>query len=231
MTIDEAIKLRHSVRAYKDIPLGKDVVESIKRKIEEINKNSGLNIQLVLDEPKAFSGLLAKYGKFRGVKNYIIIAGEKSDDLYELVGYYGEEIVLFVQMLGLNSCWVGLSYSKVEGTYSLRENEKIACYISIGYGETNGSGHKIKSIKQVSNADNSTPLWFRKGVDAALLAPTAINQQKFFFEFVGSEDGKNYVLAHRRLSLFGYTQMDLGIAKYHFEVGAGRENFEWKSLG
>ena len=28
-------------------------------------------------------------------------------------------------------------------------------------------------------------------------------------------------------SMIGYTQMDLGIAKYHFEVGAGKVNFEW----
>jgi hypothetical protein len=27
--------------------------------------------------------------------------------------------------------------------------------------------------------------------------------------------------------MIGYTQMDLGIAKYHFEIGAGKENFIW----
>ena len=27
--------------------------------------------------------------------------------------------------------------------------------------------------------------------------------------------------------MIGYTQIDLGIVKYHFEVGAGKENFEW----
>ncbi len=30
-----------------------------------------------------------------------------------------------------------------------------------------------------------------------------------------------------RHSVRAYTQLDLGIAKYHFEVGAGKENFEW----
>jgi nitroreductase len=162
------------------------------------------------------------------------MAGKKADDLDERVGYYGEHLVLLAQTLGLNTCWVGLSYSKVPGTYVLDEGEKIACYIAIGYGETQGAGHKIKTIGQVSNANDSTPSWFKKGVEAALLAPTAVNQQKFSFEYIGTEDssGQHHpslhkVLAKRGFSLIGYTQMDLGIAKYHFEIGAGKENFEW----
>ena len=103
----------------------------------------------------------------------------KAEDLDERVGYYGEHLVLLAQTLGLNTCWVGLSYTKVPGTYVLDEGEKIACYIAIGYGETQGVGHKIKAVGQVSNASDATPSWFRKGVEAALLAPTAVNQQKF----------------------------------------------------
>ena len=109
----------------------------------------------------------------------------------------------------------------------LEEGEKIACYIALGYGETQGRGHKIKSVEQVSNASDGTPLWFRKGVEAALLAPTAINQQKFSFLYMGMNNGIHQVHAKRGFSLMGYTQMDLGIAKYHFEVGAGKENFVW----
>ena len=29
-------------------------------------------------------------------------------------------------------------------------------------------------------------------------------------------------------SLWGYTQIDLGIVKYHFEIGAGKEKFQWR---
>ena len=199
----------------------------LEEKIAELNREGNLHMQLVLNEPKAFQGTLAKYGKFRGVNNYIVIAGQKAANLDERVGYYGEHLVLFAQSLGLNTCWVGLSYSKVPGTYMLDEGEKIACYIAIGYGETQGVGHKIKTVNQVSNASDITPLWFKKGVEAALLAPTAVNQQKFSFEYVGMKNGRHLVLAKRGFSMIGYTQMDLGIAKYHFEVGAGKENFEW----
>lgn len=227
MTILEALEARHSVRAYQDRPLAADVVKAMEEQIATVNHESGLHIQLIQNEPKAFLGTLAKYGKFRNVKNYLVLAGRKTEDLDERVGYYGERLVLLAQTLGLNTCWVGLSYSKVPGTYVLKEGEKIACYIALGYGETQGVSHKIKTIKQVSNTSDTTPSWFKKGVEAALLAPTAVNQQKFSFEYVGEADGRHRVRAKRGFSLIGYTQMDLGIARYHFEVGAGKENFEW----
>ena len=179
MTIQEAIEARHSVRAYKDLPLSEEIVKLLEEELVKLNNEGQLHIQLICNEPKAFQGTMAKYGKFRNANNYLVMAGKKSKDLDERVGYYGEQIVLFAQTLGLNTCWVGLSYSKVLGTYVLEEGEKIACYIAIGYGETQGVPHKIKSVEDVSNASDITPSWFKKGVEAALLAPTAVNQQKF----------------------------------------------------
>ena len=228
MTIQEAIEARHSVRAYTGQPLAADVVEVLEEKISELNEKGHLHMQLIRNETKAFQGKLAKYGKFRGVNDYIVMAGQKADELDERIGFYGEQLVLLAQTLGLNTCWVGLSYSKVPGTYVLEAGEVIEAYISIGYGETQGVSHKIKRVEQVSNANDLTPSWFRQGVEAALLAPTAVNQQKFFFEYIPARDGKPVrVLAKRNFSLIGFTQMDLGIAKCHFEIGAGKENYEW----
>jgi nitroreductase len=227
MTIQEAIEARHSVRAYKDHPLADEVARRLEEEIAVVNQKGNLHVQLIRNEPKAFQGTMAKYGKFRNANNYIVMAGKKAEDLDERVGYYGEHLVLLAQTLGLNTCWVGLSYSKVPGTYVLDEGEKIACYIAIGYGETQGVGHKIKTVGQVSNASDATPSWFRKGVEAALLAPTAVNQQKFSFEYVGVKDGHHQVRAKKGFSMMGYTQMDLGIVKYHFEIGADNTNFDW----
>ena len=228
MTLQEAIKARHSVRAYKEQPLTDEDARALEEKIAELNREGKLHIQLIRNEPKAFLGPLAKYGKFRGVTDYLVMAGVKADDLDDRIGYYGEQLVLFAQTIGLNTCWVGLSHTKIPETYVLHEGEKIGCYISIGYGETQGVSHKIKRIDQVSNASDNTPEWFRRGVEAALLAPTAINQQKFSFELLPTEEGQlPRVVAKRHFSLVGYTQMDLGIAKYHFEIGAGTENFQW----
>ena len=228
MTLIEAIEARHSVRKYKDEPIPEDILSVLRNRIREINDEAGLHIQLVTDEPKAFSGLMA-YGSFSGVKNYFVMAGKKGNDLDEKIGYYGEQLVLLAQTLGLNSCWAGLSYSKIPGTYELEDGEKIGCYIALGYGETQGKAHKSKEIKSVSNASDVTPEWFNKGVEAALLAPTAINQQKFYIEYLGFKDNSKLpkVSARPLFSMAGYSKMDLGIVKYHFEIGVGKERFEW----
>ena len=228
MTLLEAMQARHSVRKYKDTPIPEDLLTTLRDRIREFNAEAGLHIQLVTGEPKAFSGLMA-YGSFSGVKNYLVMAGKKGEDLDEKIGYYGEQLVLLAQTLGLNSCWAGLSYSKIPGTYELAEGEKIGCYIALGYGETQGKPHKVKDITEISNASDATPKWFNKGAEAAVLAPTAVNQQKFYLEYLGFRDYSKVpkVEAKPLFSMVGYSKMDLGIVKYHFELGAGKENFEW----
>lgn len=226
MTLQEAITARHSVRKYIDKEIPADIVTALQDKIAEYNKVGNLNIQLVLNETRAFTGMLS-YGSFSGVRNYFVMVGKKGADLDERVGYYGEQLVLLAQTLGLNTCWVGLSYRKVPEAYNVGKDEKLACMIALGYGETLGVSHKIKTIEQVSNASDLTPAWFKRGVEAALLAPTAVNQQKFSFEYVGMSNNRHLVRAKKGFSMIGYTQMDLGIAKYHFEIGAGEVNFDW----
>ena len=227
MTIEEAIRNRHSVRKYIDKPLSPEQIDILQNKIAEVNNESGLHVQLVVNEPKAFCGRMA-YGNFWGVSNYFAMIGNKSDDTKELIGYYGEHLVLLAQTLGLNTCWVALTYNKVSGVYDVADGEKVYCLIALGYGDASGRKLKRKSVSQVSNADDSTPEWFRRGVEAALLAPTAVNQQKFRFDYVApGTDGIHHVRASRGFSLIGYTKIDLGIAKCNFEIEAGKENFEW----
>ena len=228
MTLLEAIEARHSVRKYTDEPIPEEILAIIRNRIDEINKDAGLHIQLVTDEPKAFSGLIC-YGTFSGVTDYFVMAGRKGEDLDEKIGYYGEQLVLLAQTLGLNTCWAGVSYSRIPGTYVLEDDEKIALYIALGYGQTQGKAHKVKSAKDISNASDLTPKWFNRGVEAALLAPTAVNQQKFYIEFLGFRDYSRVpkVTARPLFSMVGYSKIDLGIVKYHFELGAGKENFEW----
>ena len=226
MTLLEAITARHSVRKYLDKEIPADIIAALQDKIAECNKVGNLSIQLVQNETKAFTGMLS-YGSFSGVKNNIVMVGKKTKDLDERVGYYGEQLVLLAQTLGLNTCWVGLSYRKVPDAYNVDKDEKLVCMIALGYGETQGVNHKIKTVEQVSNASDITPSWFKKGVEAALLAPTAVNQQKFSFKYVGMSNNRHQVRAKKGFSMIGYTQIDLGIAKYHFEIGAGKDNFEW----
>ena len=226
MTIQEAIHSRHSVRKYRDKPIDAELVRILQGKVDEVNKEGRLHIQLVTNEPKAFKGKMA-YGTFSGVSNYFAMVGKKSDDLSERIGYYGEQLVLLAETLGLNTCWVGLTYNNIKEAYTIEKDEKLCCMIALGYGDDPGRNLKRKTVEQVSNASDITPAWFKKGVEAALLAPTAVNQQKFSFEYIGMKNNRHIVKASKGFSLIGYTRMDLGIAKYHFEVGAGKENFEW----
>lgn len=227
MTQIEAIRTRYAVRRYRPERIPDETLAVLREEVEKVNAEGHLHVQMVTDEPKAFSGLMA-YGKFSGVADYLVMAGKKAEDLDERIGYYGERLVLLAQQLGLNSCWAGVSYRKVSGAYTLGNDERIACYIAIGYGETQGVQHKSKRIDEISNVSDMTPSWFRSGVDAVQLAPTAVNQQKFYIEYLGKvDDGLPKVRIRRGSSLVGYTRIDMGIAKLHFEIGAGKENFDW----
>ena len=220
MDLMEAIRSRHSVRAYSDKEIEADKKKKLQDKIDEINQESGLHFQLVSDEPKAFDGFMAHYGKFSGVTDYFALIGKKSDDLQEKCGYYGEQLVLLAQQLGLNTCWVAMTYSKVKSAYQIDSGEKLVIVISLGYGNTQGVAHKSKAAADVSKSDAADD-WFMQGVEAALLAPTAMNQQKFRFEKSGNK-------VSARAGTGFYSKIDLGIAKLHFEIGAGKENFSWK---
>ena len=219
--IEQIVKSRHSVRKYTDKKIEGEVLQNLQNTIDQCNKESKLNIKLVLNEENAFGK--SHYGNFENCKNYIVILGDKKDkELDEKSGYYGEKVVLKAQEIGLNTCWVALTYNKSEIPFEIKSDEKIVIVIAIGYGVDEGKSHKMKSFENVSKTTENVPKWFKKGVDFALLAPTAINQQKFRFEL------KNNNEVSLKVAGIGVcTKIDLGIVKYHFELGAGKENFKW----
>ena len=229
MTEIEAIKARHSVRKYLDKPIEAEKLDAIQQCIDLCNREGGMHFQLVTNEPKAFRNSIdwAHYGKFENVSNYIACIAPQGNDGSVIAGYYGEKLVLLIQTLGMNTCWVGGTFKKVKEAYSVSESEELKCVISFGYGATQGKLHsQKKTITDVAlnkTASSTLPDWFIHGIEAALLAPTAVNQQKFRFIL---HDG-NRVEAVAKFSLIGYSHLDLGIAKYHFEVGAGN-SFTWK---
>jgi len=73
---------------------------------------------------------------------------------------------------------------------------------------------KSKTVSQVTNSDASYPEWFNFGVEMALLAPTAINQQKFVIN-LGEDDKVTFTDKGGP-----YSKVDIGIVSYHFEAGA-----------
>lgn len=210
MSILEVMQQRHSVRQYTSQAIEPEKRTILDELVAEINQKAGLHIQIIYDEPKCFDSFMAHYGKFKGVSNYIVLIGSKGADLDEKLGYYGEMLVLKAQELGLNTCWVAMTHGKSKAVVG--KGEKAGCLIPIGYGANQGVEHKNKPLQKVCNCDDNSPEWFLQGVNAALLAPTAMNQQKFYFTL--SPDGT--VTATRGKGF--YVKVDLGIAKYHFEA-------------
>lgn len=216
MDIKQAIKERHSVRQYLNKPIEQEKRDVLNKIVSDVNAESGLGIYIVYDDNEGFNSKMAHYGKFTNVNNYIVLAGHKDMNFDEKCGYYGEKIVLEAQKIGLNTCWVALTYNKKVVRKCLDENLELCMVIALGYGETSGISHKGKSLSQVTDTLDGKPEWFIDGVEAALLAPTAVNQQKFKFTM---QDGE----ATAKVSGMGaYTKTDLGIVKYHFDVASGK---------
>lgn len=214
MDMFEIMQQRHSVRQYVDKAIEEEKRCVLNELVSRINEEADLNVQIFYDEPKCFDSFMAHYGKFDGVNNYVALVGKKSAYLDEKVGYFGEEIVLKAQELGLNTCWVALTHGKTKA--KIEKGEKQVCVIALGYGKTQGVPHKSKPISELCNYSENMPDWFVSGISAAALAPTAMNQQKFRFELL--PDGKVKLNKGKGF----YTALDSGIAKYHFEIACGK---------
>ena len=222
--IKDAIRNRHAVREYYNRTIDAGTAAQLNEEIARCNEEGGLHIQLITDEPRAFGGQMARYGKFNNVKNYIALAGKKDPGFEEKIGYYGERIALKAQILGLNTCWVALTFSKRKAKkhFKLASGEKLVCVLALGYGTSQGLSHKSKTHSELCSVQGDMPPWFKEGMDSAMLAPTAMNRQNFLFTLIRPRTVKAEATGGF------YARVNLGIVKYHFEIGAGRENFEWE---
>lgn len=217
MTELEAIQARHAVRNYLDQPIEKNVISALKQEIDQCNQKQNLHFQLIINEEDAFKSLIPAFGRFKNVKNYIALVAQKQENCYETCGYYGAHIMIKAQQLGLNSCWVISSYNKKKCTAAIASDEELVSVIAIGYGTTSGTPHKSKSLESLCKPSHEE--WFMKGMTAAMLAPTGLNRQNFMIEASGN------TVSARATDDSAMSRIDLGIVKYHFEIGAGKDNF------
>lgn len=219
MTIKEAMEVRHTVRRYTDRPLSRETVSRLEERIAENNARYGLGMRLVTENTAAFQAAL-KLVLAKGVRNYIVLAGNAGEE--ERLGYCGCDVMLYAQTLGLNTWWVGGTYSRrgVRRGADLAEDQRLAGIIAVGYGAAQGVPHRSKRPEDISSYCGGAPDWFTRGVEAVLLAPTALNKQAF--QITGQGDTVKMTCDNGIFS-----GIDLGIGKYHFEEGAGRENFRW----
>lgn len=211
MTEIEAIKERHSVRNYLKKAIEQAKIDQLNELIDKCNAEGNLHLQLCVDAGNTYNRLLNKAMGLGSAPSVIACVGPDDETVNERIGYYGQKIVLFAQQLGLNTCWAG-TFNKKGVPAKVEPGEKLVITIAIGYGENQGRERKSKSPEQVSSG--SGPDWFKYGVEMALLAPTAINQQKFEIVLEADET----VTFKDKGGPF--SKVDLGIVKYTFEVGA-----------
>lgn len=142
MTILEAIKSRHTVRKYTDRKIPKEIADQLTARIEDNNKTFGLKMKLVQENTEAF-GVFIKLILAKGVRNYVVLAGENTAEVDEKLGYCGADVLLFAQTLGLNSWWVGGTFSRkgVQKSAGTADSDKVIGVIAIGYGAVQGVPH------------------------------------------------------------------------------------------
>ncbi len=215
MTEKEAILERHAVRNYLDRKIDPETVLLIEKKIHELNERSGLHLQFIPDAGNTYDRFMNKTMGLRTAPSVIACVGKEEEDLEQKIGYYGEKLVLYLQTLGLNTCWAGM-FNKKAINAEVRKDERLVITIAVGYGKDQGRQHRSNTIGKVTEGKKEQPDWFVEGVRMALLAPTAINQQKFMIR-LNEDDTVDFIDRKGPFS-----QVDLGIVKCHFDIGAGR---------
>ena len=215
----QAMNARHTVRKFDGTPLSDAEKSILKTRVDELNRQFDLSIALIESEktPVNFMGKALLGGE--GVYSYFVLAADDRDEIDEMLGYAGSDLCLYAQMNGLNTWWIAGTFNRkyVEGFVG---GKKIVSIIAVGHGKTQGVPHKSKSKDQVSKFKGEEPDWFKNGVEATLLAPTAINKQAFTI----TGEGNKVHLTYKSGPMSG---IDRGIVKHHFELGAGKENFDW----
>ena len=214
----QAMSERHTVRRYLDKSLEADVLARVRECLRVANERFGTDVRLVTDDASAFNAAL-RLVLAKGVRNYFVLAGGEDATLHERLGMASAELMLRCQTLGLNTWWVGGTFSR-KAVAAMVPGEVMVGIVAVGYGATQGRPHKSKTPAEVSSYEGTAPAWFTAGVEAALLAPTALNRQAFTIRGSGNVVEASYAPG-------AFSGEDLGIVKYHFELGAGAGNFRW----
>ncbi|MCF0108943.1 MAG: nitroreductase [Erysipelotrichaceae bacterium] len=216
MNLKDAMKERHTVRKFKDIPLTDEHLKLISEKVDELNNIYNLNMELKLNDPKIIP-FIFRLGFSRNAANYITLAGPKGENAPEKLGYCSSILMLYLTTLGIDTWWIG-------GTFHKRKLEKddqvLPGILVVGYGESHGKAHRSKPLNRIILTDQEAPEWFINGAKATLLAPTALNKQDYL---VMGKDGKVVILNRNG----DFTEVNRGILRHHFELGAGTDNFTW----
>lgn len=231
-----AIVERVSTRTYSDRPVPEDDLNRLTEAADLLHKivPSARAVIVSRGSSKLYKGIVGSYGAIRGAQGYAVFIGDTSrPDYQEAVGYLGEGIILEATALGLSTCWVGGFFrpEAVTESITLMPAEKVLAITPIGYAADRPSlGDRLvkglarsrsrKSLEEICPplGVTSVPNWIRKGLEAARVAPSAVNRQPWRF----SVSADKVVLSADSPHDGGHIskRLDCGIAALHFELGA-----------
>lgn len=247
----DAINIRTSIRSYDPDPIDDDTARQLDMTIDAVNMLADAHIQLVRDQPAVFADANAS-GHLNNAANYLAVVGPKDDDeARERAGFYTERVVLAATLRGLGTCWVGGSWDRSEAARHCRlsAGEELYLGVVIGYPERHfdrmaksytelaamrDAHRESKTYEQFTapmgdEARAAAPDWFKAGVQAAMKAPSAMNRQPIVFSYNPDDDTAAAMIDPNVES--GQALNDLGIAKLHFQIGAGSGTWAWGDGG
>lgn len=246
----DAINIRTSIRSYDPDPIDDDTARQLDMTIDAVNMLADAHIQLVRDQPAVFADANAS-GHLNNAANYLAVVGPKDDGARERAGFYTERVVLAATLRGLGTCWVGGSWdrSKAARHCRLSAGEELYLGVVIGYPERHfdrmaksytelaamrDAHRESKTYEQFTapmsdEARAAAPDWFKAGVQAAMKAPSAMNRQPIVFSYNPDDDTAAAMIDPNAES--GQALNDLGIAKLHFQIGAGSGTWAWGDGG
>lgn len=232
----DAINVRCSRRIYdKSKPVTSEIKDRLHFICNSFRPYSSARVEFVSEPPDdIFAHSLGIYGNIKNAPSFLAFIGDMSDPhVQEKVGYTGEGIILEATTLGLSTCWVALFYNarKVKSMISLDRHEKLIAVSPTGYSTEQwtfqrkmmsgfGINHKRNHLSAIVNGleEPQWDDWARAAVEAARIAPSAVNRQPWKFEI--ARDGITVSTAGHGPEFNISRRLDCGIAMMHIELGA-----------
>ena len=231
----EAIWIRRSRRLFHSKSIDQDVLERLHTVCKTFCPFTEVRAVLVNHSAdEVFKGIVSHYGKIRGAPAFIAFIGNMEDQhIHEKLGYMGEGIVLEATALNLGTCWVGVSFKPEVASFHARikKNEKILALTPVGYTQEKwsleekimtgfGRTHKRKHAEELIKGKKDTPWpqWVKTALEAARIAPSAVNRQPW--RFTVKSDSITVSVNNLKDTLNISKRLDCGIAMLHIEVAS-----------
>lgn len=231
-----AIEKRRSRRQFDaGHPIEAEKLSALKTVCDQFMPFPGARSVLITNPvDDVFKGIIGSYGKVKDAPGYIAFIGNMDDPfVQEAVGYTGEGVILEATAMGLNTCWVGGFFNRddVATRIDIKSSEKILAITPLGYARKSesieeklmtgfGHTHRRKSSSKLLSGMTlgNAPDWIKVSIQAARLAPSAINRQPWGFH-LGDSDITVFVrTSDPELTIS--KRLDCGIAMMHIELGA-----------